>query len=513
MSIGLNQLSSIISIKKNVDSIFFAFLGGAFIYIITQYHGVGISPDSVTYLGVAQNISNGKGLIEFNDNPLIIFPAGYPVFLGIISTLIGLPILKAALFINACLFGAAIFLTGCIIENFTYKNRWYKWSLLSILPISYALLDIYSMLWSETLFLVLLCCFILSFNHYLKHPTLKRLIFPTIATALICDTRIAGISVLTTGLFLILFSRASINWLNRIYNFLFFAFGGISILLLNLIRNNIVSGTMTGIRQRSITPMLINIQYLGETFLQWAQFSNRQLSTNLLFGFLLIAFLVLFAVYIYFSKKHYNTLELINVVFASLYILFILLTASISKYEKINNRLLSPAFIPSLLSISYVLAILFKEVGYYIGRNAIISINLLLWGVFQYSQIKFVVNFHNQTKDTGIPGYTETSWMDSDIVQYLKTKHLPFKPEISVFSNACDAVYFYNKSPAYTLPEKAHLFDTEDYYDEEPNYIIWFTNEFDNKAIIRLEDIKQYRKLDTLMTFHEGLFLLSERKK
>jgi len=513
MTLGLNQLGSIISIKKNVDSVCFALLGSVLIFTITHYHGVGISPDSVTYFGVAQNISNGKGLIEFNENPLIIFPAGYPLFLGIISKLIGLPILQSSLYINACLFGATIFLTGCIIENFTYKNHWYKWSLLSILPISYALLDIYSMLWSETLFLVLLSCFILSFNHFLKYPTIKRLFLPTIATAIICDTRIAGISVLATGLFLILFSRSSINWVNRIYNFIFFAVGGFSVLFINLIRNTYVSGTMTGIRQKSITPILLNIQYLGETFLQWAQFSNSRSIINLVYGFLVILFLIFFALYIYFSKKHYNSLELVNVVFASLYILFILFTASISKYEKVNNRLLSPAFIPLLLSISYFLAIILKELGNVIGRKAIIYINLLLWSVFQYAQVRFVFDFHNQSKESGIPGYTETSWDESDIVQYLKNKPLPFNPEFDIFSNACDAVYFYNKIPAYTLPEKAHFKETIEYYNEEPNYIIWFTNEFDNKAIIRLESIKQYRRIDTLMKFNDGLFLWSEKRK
>jgi hypothetical protein len=51
-----------------------------------------------------------------------------------------------------------------------------------------------------------------------------------------------------------------------------------------------------------------------------------------------------------------------------------------------------------------------------------------------------------------------------------------------------------------------------DYYESDPNYIIWFTNDFDNPAIIRLAAIAQHRHYDTLVKLNDGMILWSIQK-
>ena len=46
-----------------------------------------------------------------------------------------------------------IYLAGIIMEQFEYRSRWYKAAILSCIVLSPGLLEDYSMMWSETLFI------------------------------------------------------------------------------------------------------------------------------------------------------------------------------------------------------------------------------------------------------------------------------------------------------------------------------------------------------------------------
>ncbi|MFX7731922.1 hypothetical protein ABTK10_20540, partial [Acinetobacter baumannii] len=77
---------------------------------------------------------------------------------------------------NAVLFAVTIYLSGIIIEGFVIIAKVYKWFILLAIAISPSLLDIFSMLWSETLFIVLLLLFILSLKKYLANKTFTNIL-------------------------------------------------------------------------------------------------------------------------------------------------------------------------------------------------------------------------------------------------------------------------------------------------------------------------------------------------
>ena len=288
------------TLKNNLDSLLAALVGSAFIFILTNYHGIGMSPDSVSYAGVARNIRLGNGISEFNGNPLIIFPAGYPVFLGVMSWLFSHDILTIAPFINGALVGLVIFIHGCLIQHFTGVSKWYKWAILSLLPISFSILDVFTMLWSETLFLVLICFFILCLRKYLVTPNIKYLFLPALFTALACDTRIAGISIMATGLLLI-FLHKKVKWNVKLLHLVIYSACGIFLLLLNLIRNDHENGTMTGVRQKSITSFWQNVQYFGETLLQWFRLPDASHAISIILATVVVLSLGLVFLYRYFK--------------------------------------------------------------------------------------------------------------------------------------------------------------------------------------------------------------------
>lgn len=65
-----------------------AFLAGALlVYVATSAYGIGLTPDSVSYLAAAKNLKHGHGLIDYDGTPFIKWPPVYPCALYSISAL------------------------------------------------------------------------------------------------------------------------------------------------------------------------------------------------------------------------------------------------------------------------------------------------------------------------------------------------------------------------------------------------------------------------------------------
>src|ERR1700749_2334594 len=184
---------------KNLDSLIAAIIGYYAIYLYTSYSGVGLSPDSIMYASTATNIQAHGSILTFNKGPLVFFPVFYPFFLGVIQFISRVDPITAGSVINSCLFAAVVFTSGWIMENFTSHARIYKWLILIAVILSPGLLEIYSFLWSETLFIFESLFFIIAYRHYLQTHTTKALLTVSIITAIACITRYAGVTIIGAG--------------------------------------------------------------------------------------------------------------------------------------------------------------------------------------------------------------------------------------------------------------------------------------------------------------------------
>jgi hypothetical protein len=206
--------------KKNIDSLIAAIVGFTIIMLYTNYGGIGISPDSIAYTSVARNFISGNGFTEFSGNPLVIFPLFYPFYLGLIMLVSQHDIVQGASIVNSLMFAAVIFLSGLLIEKFKYKTNWYKRILLIIITLSPSLIEIYTMLWSETLFILLILIFIHLFHRYFLTHTVLSLVIAAIVAAMAFNTRFAGITLIGTGCLLIFFDK-NLRWRKKTIIFLF----------------------------------------------------------------------------------------------------------------------------------------------------------------------------------------------------------------------------------------------------------------------------------------------------
>src|SRR5271165_2740569 len=141
--------SNLFSFSPNLDSLFAALAGFILIQIFSKHSGIGISPDSVTYLSAARHLAEGKGFISFDNFPVVDFPIGYPFFLATISWVTHMDPLLFAPVLNGILFGILLYLSGTILNGLQQSSPWYKRILLLCILLSPAMQEPYSMLWSE----------------------------------------------------------------------------------------------------------------------------------------------------------------------------------------------------------------------------------------------------------------------------------------------------------------------------------------------------------------------------
>jgi hypothetical protein len=238
-----------------------ALIGWFILSLFFRYSGVGISPDSIMYTSAARSFKGNGTLLTFNHVPIVDFPIFYPIYLGIISVITQIDPVKFGAVMNGLMFAILIFTSGWIMERFVPASRIYKWLILAAIILSPPLLQVYSYLWSETLFILEILFFIVAFREYLLKHSLKALIVAAIIAAVSCVTRYAAVTIVGTGGLLLLLDRV-LPLKKKIVHIIIYGFICISLLVSNLVYNAFMSGTTTGPREPSITPFSKNLYYL-----------------------------------------------------------------------------------------------------------------------------------------------------------------------------------------------------------------------------------------------------------
>ncbi len=492
--------------KKNYDAIVAALAGFCIILLYTHHSGIGVSPDSVVYMSVARNIHAHGLLMDFNERPLVVFPAFYPLFLSLMMFVTGHDPMAFAPELNAVMFAIIIYICGWVMEGFSTRSKWYKYIILSCIVFSPCLLEIYSMLWSETLFLLLLLVFIIAFRHYSKSLSKEALALAASIAAFSCVTRYAGVTLIGTGCLLILSdSRLRLN--KKISHLFLFGLIASSLLVINLARNTIFDGTGTGMREESLTSLLYNINYYGSVLCDWLPVAKGHFAIALCTGLIFIASFALLLLRSFRNIALY-TYENIAIAFFLVYSLFIILSATFSRYELINSRLLSPLFIPLLWgSTSWALPFI-KNIGAK-KRIWVIVITGLLFIAFQANQLAADHENYDGIKDAGIPGYTEDPWQkNSEFVAFLKKNAHIYKPGFNIYSNSDDALYFFTGLRCDMIPHKVFRQEINDFYIENNCYLVWF-DDIENDELISLQDILSHKKMIALYRFADGTIYIS----
>lgn len=480
-----------------------ALLGMVFVLLLTQHSGLGISPDSIYYMSAADSFLAGKGFYQFDDQPFVMFPVFYPFVLSIIKWISGTAFLAAAPYFNAVLFGVSIFMSGMILRQ-VGMEKWIKWTLLLLIASSASLLEVYTMLWSETLFITEILVFIWVSEKYFRYYAIKHLILMATIAAIAAATRLAGVSIIATGVLLILLSH-DLNWTKKIKHSFLYGIMAISLFAMNLLRNENLSKTLTGNRQKGVTPFMENLHYFGIVLSDWLPFSKWLNGYATFLGGVFLLFLTLLFIKNWWNKKETHPVEKTVAAFTLMYSLFMLTVATVSRFETLNNRLLSPFFIFFVLSLGFYIVGWIKWIENMPIKRTLGILAFFLASSTLYENIKLDFATYQENKEGGIGGYSDDDWLvSSELLNYLVAHLEFFHSNKTIYSNAAHAVYFRTRQHLQILPERKYLHLVESFNEKPSQILIWF-NEEDNLESLTLEEVAAVKNLQILSKFKDGV--------
>lgn len=428
-------------------------VSGIFAVLYSTKWGAGINSDSIGYIELARNLSNGLGFgkLSFDGNftPMTHWTPLFPATLSALGLLEIDPV-SAARWLNATLFGANILLVGLIINKFTCSLRMAAFGSLLML-LSDSTLNIHSMAWSEPLFIffVLLGFFLLAC--YIEDPKPLTLISAAGAIALASLARWAGLPFIFSGTLGVLFFSKK-TYRKRIIDTSVFAVVSFLPIALFMIRNILLTGGTSDARIYFHPVTMNHLANMLKTFSHWL-LPTEQIPLMIMMLFLIILVIGLPA---FFHKKNYEKhyadaylikimhLLAINII---VYIMFIIVCISSADASiPLNYRILIPV---------YVLGLIFIVCGGYqmvrsaeqnrIIKVASIAICVMFAGCYLISGTQEIVYNHNEGQ-----GYASRVWKESEIIQ--NVKKLP--RGIIIYTNGKDAMSFLAGRSSLIIPEE-----------------------------------------------------------
>ena len=431
----------------------FAIMGIITMLFATRY-GVGISPDSVVYIGGARNLLSGQGISKSfgagEIEPITHYPPLFSISIAL-PGYFGLDLINVVRWLNALLFGANIMLVGLMMKRYTSSL---KTSILGsiFMLTSVDMLFIHSMAWSEPLFIFFT---LLGLNLLILYIEKSRLIF-LISTACIMAlgflTRYIGVVLIFSGIVaILLLNRETIR--KRILNSIVFTCIGCLPIVVWFLRNFYVAGTITN-RKISFHPIsLRKIKFAFQTISVWILPEKVPSSVRLTFLLIFFACLLVMVRMVIKNKKYFkkqNFLKKISVlaIFIFVYMMFLVISISFfDAYTPIDNRILSPVYATGMIIVlctAYKMLKFIKDREVY--KRILLGVLIIFTGL---SVIRGAIWVVHRSRDGN--GYTKRIWKESEIIKWIRDAVPTGTP---IYTNGADAIYIHTWKPARFLPRK-----------------------------------------------------------
>lgn len=489
-------------VSRNYDALLAAIIGFFIIQLLCSYGGIGVSPDSVVYISTAQNIHDHGAINDFTNLPVMDFPVLYPIFLSGIVLLTGKTALAFGPVLDGLLFSLLIWLCGWMMNRFSAFSRWYKWIILLFILLSPCLLEVYSMIWSETIFLLLSLLFIIACHRYFHSHSTGSLLLVGIIAGLACVTRYAGVSIVAMGGLLML-CDGRLRWgVRKIGHMALYGLLSVSFLSLNLYRNLKLTQTLTGYREKGMTPFTDNLHDFGSVLCDWLPFFNERYAAAA--GVAVISLLLITGIFVYrlVRKKDFFSYETLAMSLFVVYAAFILFTATVSRFQQLDSRLLSPLFLPWLWGSTCWIPSLVKEAKPKWKRLAVPAV-AVAGACFAWGEIQTFAQNWDGIHYAGIPGYTENQWKESETMEYLRQHKDRFESPGTVYSNAFEGLWFLAGVRADLIPHKDIPDDIRYMMKSDYFIVVWF-NDSDNSDLIDMDYIRAKKSLIEQLDFNDG---------
>lgn len=500
-------------------------IGTGVILFSTRQYGVGLSPDSVGYIATARHIASGMGAISYDGKPLLVQPPLYPLVLALMGNLLRVDPLVAAPVLNAILFGSIVYLSGLLCLKYVKSSASVAVLATVSVLVSIPLIEVSLMAWSEPLFICFVLLSFIAADEYRTKGDMLSLLLVSISVALACLTRYVGILLIPVGIINILLSyQASPR--TKFWYWLFFVF--ISVVPIGgwLIRNHILSGTLFGPRASSIYTLSQNLSFALRTLLSWyiPRIVAERCSLLILCGITLI---VLGCLADSRVRQHWPTVKTsfpqmgLPVLFSIVYVGFLIISSTTTAYDRIDNRLLSPVFVPITLVL---LSVLFEILPSLTGKQLLQRstrflrlITLVAWLAYSgAAAIVLISRAQNQGQ-----GYNSLPWRSSQTINYL-LKETNLQSNCTIYSNAPDALYILGNITAKLSPKKTMYNSPEvvedlsslrgSWPEENQACLVWFHEDI-RSYLFTVDELRTIANVQPIAHLEDGSIYLITRTK
>jgi hypothetical protein len=491
-----------------VAIILLSLVGVTLVFLSTSRYGVGVSPDSASYISAADSLVSGRGLKCYDGRPYTFWPPLFPLLLAAFG-LVGIDPATAARLLNAFAMGGIALICGIMLSR-SLKSTMLVVIGTGAVALSFPLLNVSSMAWTEPVFALLIALFILQMPALLRDHRVSGLVTVSVLAALCSLQRYAGVIVIASGAILILLSLSQTSVRKRFKYVTGFVVFSSAPLVLWAVRDRLLTGMFTGhSRVPSVYSLAENVTYALDTCSRWFMPETIPLSIRMWgLGLLIlwaIAVIVLCRIGLVGPAWRNCPYVWPMSVVMLVYIPFIVYTHQVGVLDELlNDRYLSPVSAPLIcllfIAVDRTAILLSLAVPKRVSSWPAFVLILVcaVWLKVPFDRIRETVS--RQMRE-GVPGYTTLRWQESALAKWLRDHSF----EGHILSNAPDAVYVLVGIGASTSPLAA--WDQAQFQEhlasEQDALLVWF-NSVHRRSLCDISELIDRLCLEKVVTVPDG---------
>jgi hypothetical protein len=454
------------------------FAVAAFIIVLLCMPATGAiyTHDTLSYEYAASTLLDSGRLLYFGyDTPIIQWPPFYIIILSILE-LTGVTIAQGIGWLNAVLFAYLVYASSLYLFE-TLKVKLLAIPALILLVMSVPLIHISGYGWSEMLFIFLSVLSMVLMLMYIKKKSISWLISCAIISGLCWLTRYIGIVIIASlCITLFIFEKPAIEKFKRTFSYGVFSCFPMA---LWVIRNLVISGTLTGGRQPGTYTISDNIELTLSVLNEWFSFLTP-VFTYIALAFLL--FLVVLAIPLKRTKRK-KTSDLApnlltNFLIIATYSAALLISATNTAMDPINTRLWSPVYPFLVFTVIFAWDLLLRNIkedkikgGIAAGFIVValtMAVNPLLW-----------LQSEGITRKDALLGTKQSAYVKNSPVLSLTRETVAQSEGTLIISNDASIIAAHTDIKCYYPPKSEGIsLYTYDKYSErvadfEKIYLVW----------------------------------------
>ena len=415
-----------------------AVLGALLVLAREVTYGAGLGPDSLRYVSTAQNLLEGRGMVEAKEAPYTLWPPLYPLLLAAVSGLCGLDPLDVGGPLNAVFFGLLVFFAGRYLRRRLESRFLAAWAAVS-LAVSIPLIDAAAWIMTEPLFMLTATLALVQADAFLSESKPRFPAWAAAWSAAAWLTRYIGVAV-PAFVGLLLLCRPGWGYRRKARNAAVFAVATGLPMALWMLRNFLLEGVFSGVRWEYDYPLPAVMRDFAGMLRAWAHFEIPPigpLQPPPLFSLEGAAALAVAAgaagyVLFRFQWKKQSLADWRPFAIFTGYALFysiLMIAASVLEYSDAVMRLryVLPVYTPLLFAAAFALDRFLcceRESRPAAGRPswaaAVGAAALCLWTAGHVAPHVRLISRAVTTGKLGRMSHTGPGWADSEMLQYIR---------------------------------------------------------------------------------------------